>query len=58
MLTNLILIVCETRNITLQLSEVLELVLVLADELDLRRRHFFLRILLHNTVTHASIDHP
>ena len=35
------------------LSEVVELVLVLADELDLLIRHLVLCVLLHNTVAHG-----
>ena len=36
-------------------SEILELMLMLPNEFDLLSRHLFLRVLLHNTVTHGRV---
>ena len=36
-------------------SEILELMLMLPNEFDLLRSHLFLRVLLHNTVTHGRV---
>ena len=36
-------------------SEILELMLMLPNEFDLLSSHLFLRILLHNTMTHCCV---
>ena len=43
------------RREIISASEILELMLMLPNEFDLLSSHLFLRVLLHNTVTHGCV---